>query len=169
MKKECKASIAPPSLASGDATPWCVVSAKICQIPRRAALSLYFLVQEKRSAESPLPCTRPSDPTVGFVVSFPLRPHQSPGSGATLWQPGRIVGLPRNGTSNQTESDSLLAPPLLPLPSVRPSSLLSPAAKATRGGGVVLSQPSFTAPVAAQPTDSSAHSFTDPTCHRIGS
>lgn len=71
MKKECKASIAPPSLASGDATPWCVVSAKICQIPRRAAL--YFLVQEeKRSAESPLPCTRPSDPTVGFVVSFPL-------------------------------------------------------------------------------------------------
>jgi hypothetical protein len=164
MKKECKASIAPPSLASGDATPCCVRE----NLPNTAARSSLSIssCKKKRSAESPLPCTRPSDPTVGFVVSFPLRPHQSPGSGATLWQPGRIVGLPRNGTSNQTESDSLLAPPLLPLPSVRPHSSLSPAAKATRGGGgVVLSQPSFTAPMAAQPTDSSAHSFTDPTCH----
>lgn len=78
MKKECKASIAPPSLASGDATPWCVVSAKICQIPRRAALSLFPRARKKGVRN--LPCRahgHPIQPSVLLYLS-PYDPTKVP-------------------------------------------------------------------------------------------
>jgi hypothetical protein len=52
MKKECKASIAPPSLASGDATP-CCVRENLPNTAARSSLSLFPRARKKECGISP--------------------------------------------------------------------------------------------------------------------
>lgn len=160
--------------------------------PRRACKNLPnaparrpLLPGGRKGWSADLPCRAHGHP-IQPSVSSPF-PHQTPGSRShdsrvttdepyrrrsrAPWQPGRIVGLLLAWRGAETEqgtkrkSDSLLAPfrCSLPVPDSRPQSSPQPAQgphHPKRSLRHWQSKPT------AQPTDSSAHSFTGPTCHR---
>jgi hypothetical protein len=122
MKKECKASIAPPSLASGDATP-CCVRENLPNTAARSSLSLFPRARKKECGISPAVHTAIRSNRRFCCIFPPTTPPKSRlrSHAVAAWQDRRIA----QKRNKQPNGKRFLACSSVAPVTVRPSSLLT--------------------------------------------